>query len=613
MLLACCFRGPSRKKHKKNKSLEATDDEEHYVLAKDLCKSKTVSGSRYSKIQDNTTENESPKSNERKLKLRKEREELQVKRKSFLANNVPFFNVNTSTPHNKGQPHKAGSPGFTNISNIHPHYESARLPRDVSRMFASAEDLEGSLLSVASSQKCVPVNTRSTVLRPVSASTKDSNQSLHQFPSQHSDLSKVCSLETQNSEQLGKINSEKRQKRDVKDEEIVRKFRANAEKEIEALKIQHQIDIEKVKESYNALLLEEKEKFRKNLEKEIIDAKNNANQTLSQLNQELLDEKDRIFVQNKNECDLLEVQIKAKTNQVNESLKLVETREKAWREEKDEVLKEVQRLKAEASKMVKILAMEYEEENLTEEKKRSLTQEVYSLQLVVEMRTGETRSLKDQLAKTMRKLEDAQEQQEKLRRMEAKVEDLEEQLRQKNVEERALQHEKTELEKSLETSNREANRMSQNIESLQWRIKNNYNLPILEQISWNHKKISDIEPEQLDSPDDIPPTHTFDEIPFKDLTIKEQNIEANDNFLVLSAGMHAGYENENETPVSEEDEENENDNSDDSLDEGLGDISSDGEIQENKTCEDQKGDPDELEKRETSILQKEKERIPSIF
>ena len=42
-----------------------------------------------------------------------------------------------------------------------------------------------------------------------------------------------------------KINSEKRQKRDVKDEEIVRKFRANAEKEIEALKIQHQIDIEK--------------------------------------------------------------------------------------------------------------------------------------------------------------------------------------------------------------------------------------------------------------------------------------------------------------------------------------------------------------------------------
>merc|ERR1711915_778669 len=175
----------------------------------------------------------------------------------------------------------------------------------------------------------------------------------------------------------------------------------------------------------------------------------------------------------------------------------VETREKAWREEKDEVLKEVQRLKAEASKMVKILAMEYEEEYLSEEKKRSLTQEVYSLQLVVEMRTGETRSLKDQLAMATRKLEDAQEQQEKLRTMTAKVEDLEEQLRQKNVEERALQHEKTELEKSLETSNREANRMSQNIESLQWRIKNNYDLPVLEQLSWNHKKISDIEPEQL--------------------------------------------------------------------------------------------------------------------
>ena len=39
-------------------------------------------------------------------------------------------------------------------------------------------------------------------------------------------------------------------------------------------------------------------------------------------------------------------------------------------------MREVQRLKAEAGRMVALLAAEYEEENLTEERRRSLTAEV---------------------------------------------------------------------------------------------------------------------------------------------------------------------------------------------------------------------------------------------
>ena len=114
------------------------------------------------------------------------------------------------------------------------------------------------------------------------------------------------------------------------------------------------------------------------------------------------------------------------------SLATSEKREEAWQEEKAEVVLEVQRLKAEASKMVNLLAMEYEEENLSEEKKRSLSAEVYSLQLVVDMRTGEVRNLRDQLANLTHQLEVMQDVQTKLDKANNRIEDLEEQVRTKD-------------------------------------------------------------------------------------------------------------------------------------------------------------------------------------
>ena len=116
---------------------------------------------------------------------------------------------------------------------------------------------------------------------------------------------------------------------------------------------------------------------------------------------------------------------------LEESLTIVEKREGEWQQEKEDILSEVQRLKAEASKMVSILAAEYEEENLTEEKKRTLSAEVYSLQLVVEMRTAEVRSLRDKLATASHQLEDAAVTRNSLQKADAKIEDLEEQLKNK--------------------------------------------------------------------------------------------------------------------------------------------------------------------------------------
>jgi galactokinase/mevalonate kinase-like predicted kinase len=93
-------------------------------------------------------------------------------------------------------------------------------------------------------------------------------------------------------------------------------------------------------------------------------------------------------------------------NLLNQSLNVIEEREQAWQDEKREVLKEVKRLKEEATRMAKMLAMEYDADNLSKEKRQSLSQEVSSLQLVVEMRTGEVRNLREQPARATQGMAD---------------------------------------------------------------------------------------------------------------------------------------------------------------------------------------------------------------
>ena len=197
------------------------------------------------------------------------------------------------------------------------------------------------------------------------------------------------------------------------------------------------------KNLYHLKLLEEKEKHRKEMENIKIIAKNSANETISQLNKQIVTERAKIFTEQQemketmeNEFRLKEEKLQKSLACLEESLTMVEKRELEWQEEKADILKEVQRLKAEASKMVAILAAEYEEENLSEEKKRSLSAEVYSLQLVVEMRTGEVKTLRSKLGSMTHQLETAAATQTKLDKAQARVEDLEEQLRVKKQFER---------------------------------------------------------------------------------------------------------------------------------------------------------------------------------
>jgi uncharacterized protein YicC (UPF0701 family) len=114
----------------------------------------------------------------------------------------------------------------------------------------------------------------------------------------------------------------------------------------------------------------------KNVEKANIDAKNQANETISKLNEQIIIEKGKTFAEQQENSTQLEDELVIKNGQLDKSFKEIEQRETAWQAERADVLNEVQRLKAEATRIVNILAMEVAP--CGEDKMRSLSQEVYS-------------------------------------------------------------------------------------------------------------------------------------------------------------------------------------------------------------------------------------------
>merc|ERR1719403_577033 len=245
------------------------------------------------------------------------------------------------------------------------------------------------------------------------------------------------------------------------------------------LEEQHRVEREAAERQFAQRLAVEKEAHSKALETAMMEAKNEANRTISELNKEVVAERGKLVADQQALSSKLEEEWIMKEEKLQKSLCEVEGRERQWQEERAEVLAEVQRLKAEASRMVAILAMEAEEENLSEEKKLSLGQEVYSLQLVVDMRTGEVRSLRQQLAVANQQLEGMDSLKSQLEKANARLDDLQAQVMNKNAIEKQLSQEKSQLELSVDSSNKAVERMSQNVEELQWRIRNNFDLPIV--------------------------------------------------------------------------------------------------------------------------------------
>merc|ERR1719348_1819833 len=366
---------------------------------------------------------------------------------------------------------------------------------------------------------------------------------------------------------------------------------------IQKLKNDNKSALYQAQEFYTSQLNQELVKQKKESEEIVLRVNNNANETITKLNLEIAAEKSKLADEHQAVVARLKNDLQEKEDKVKEAFSEIEEREHAWQEEKDDILREIQRLKAEASKMVAILAEEYEEENLSEEKKRSLSAEVYSLQLVVEMRTGEVRSLREKLGIVTHQMESQAVTQSQLDKALARIEDLEEQLKQKVVKEQLISAEKWELESSVSESTKKMERMSMNVEELQWRIRNNFELPVdiyskspdkclKSNYSDNNKANIRLSAEDnIQDSNKVIDTSSALNQKSGDL-MNDPKVVANDDTSPSSSDVCMNYDTIHDIP--EEDEElsdgNNNlpvNNDDDeqvdvnSLDEGLGDISSD--------------------------------------
>eukprot|EP00092_Neocalanus_flemingeri_P050797 GFUD01058838.1.p1 GENE.GFUD01058838.1~~GFUD01058838.1.p1 ORF type:complete len:729 (+),score=223.06 GFUD01058838.1:320-2506(+) len=511
MLLACCFREPKKKKPKKSKKCKTetlSDSEDSYVLSKTLISSPLLPST--AKNSPNLPEGRQDTSFPAERHASNRIEQDKIQRKSAFSQRF-----SASTPLSKLPQNRISSPTFQNVSKISVEKELLQTkensPKDVSRMFASAEDLDGSILSVSIVNKtpvsCYPslmsstskpqyedsITSTSTSINYPSSSEKKSggyDQSTTLTPKRNSTIENGNVTEGKNlscdkSFLPKQVRNEEQIQQTEEKEKLLCKIKEEYEKEIAELKSRNNIEIEKEKEIFLVKLLQEKEKHRKDLEIAKNNAKNSANETISQLNKQIVLERAKMFAEHQENSKNLEEEFRMKEDRLNqslalfeESLNLIEKREQAWQDERADVLKEVQRLKEEAIRMVKILAMEYEEENLSEDKKRSLSQEAYSLQLVVEMRTGEVRNLRDQLARATQELEQAEIVKKKLGKSTSRIEDLEEQIKIKNTLEKKLSVEKNQLEMNISDTTKSAEKMSKDMESLQWRIRNNFDLPV---------------------------------------------------------------------------------------------------------------------------------------
>jgi len=447
---------------------------------------KHVSNLNLPDLQDSNTNQVSFASSEREVKTFEEKGEHQKK----------IFNSPKKLTHSvesKNLKNQLSSPELFNISNI-PKTDQQTVSQDVSVGRCSiAEDLDISNLS--NTHHCNQEPHLS--LPPCSAriasdifvtSTPQAKQAglfskkglvygSNNFITK--EVNSVSGILDDNSLILGQRPNEQETEEPEKLEVLLQKIREDNDKKIEDLKVKHQAELEYVKASFEAKQFELRENHKKELEDAVINSKNKANETISHLNKQIILERSKMFAEQQNNSIHLENEFQLKEERLTKSLFEVEEREQAWQDDKADVLDEVQRLKAEATRMVKILAMEYEEEeNMSEDKKRSLGQEVYSLQLVVEMRTEEVRNLREKLATATQHLEQAEIDKQKLKKVTVRMEDLEEQLKIKSDMQNQLSLEKDQLEIDMTNTSKEVDRMSKNVEALQWRIRNHFDVPV---------------------------------------------------------------------------------------------------------------------------------------
>jgi len=489
MLLSCCFREPKNKKNKNKDNAILQEFKASPPPSPALTVHSATLRGYHGQDRILSKEKHPPSKEEKRLMKKISQESLQ--RRSIISENAPSQRSSIIITDKSNNDHLT-STNLSTIHNIQERKDSLPTPPATpKKIIAKQEDswlsatnlIETSLTSSNCHKGPSCLILTST---PVVAGDAISSSAASVTTSQASIRQKYSEMD-QNTVERKDREAEVLQKQIQREEEANRIF--VEENIIYQLKMEHDLLIQHLKDQHQAELNKEKGMFILNLNNEIksikqeneetiLNVKNKANFTISKINQQIVLERGKMIAEQQENARNLEQEFTMKHERVKASSKLIEEREQAWKDEKDDVLKEVQRLKAEATRMVKILAMEYEGDNLSEDKRRSLSQEVYSLQLVVEMRTGEVRNLREQLNRATQQLEEAEVTKEKLEKATARMEDLEEQLKVKHQLQRQISVEKNQLEMSVINSNKAAARMSQNVEELQWRIRNHFDVPV---------------------------------------------------------------------------------------------------------------------------------------
>jgi len=476
MLLACCFRQSTTKKHKKNKKWgkeKFIDIEETYTLTESLIATPIIKSNNIKQDLNKKTIKQQEKTKEAfRFEHNVNGEDIHIEKEETTQYQSAPENIIQSTYFDKEDKNQTNSQSFTNTS-VKQNKQQLN-PKGISHMFVSDEDLD----TIRNSKRELITYTHPAIVY-TTTSTNTNDSKTEKDNDDTLGGGREYGIKTKDEEQnnLEMTSVKEKENNTSENGKILKTFKEEYEGKIEGLKIQHRTELQTVKQKYLEEFNREKENNRKEIEMTKILAKNEANENISEVNRQIVLERGKMLLEQQEQNRRLEEEYRMKEERINQSMEDNEKRKRAWEDEKANILIEIQRLKAEATKMVKIVAMEYEKDNLNEEKKRSLSQEVYSLQLVVEMRSEALKNLKEQLARAKIELDHASAVKEKLKKATARIEDLEEQLRIKHKLEKQLSLEKAQLEQNLTETSKSMDRMSKDVETLQWRIRNNYDVP----------------------------------------------------------------------------------------------------------------------------------------
>jgi len=226
-------------------------------------------------------------------------------------NSVTKPSFNASTPLSKyptPAQQAALSPNFTNISAIKKKEEV----KDVRRMLATPEDLDESYVSLSKINNDSSKDSFS-LKKTVTEEENKSNSEEKSRTFVKEENIKLTELNEENFK-LKEIIEQQKLKLEIQ-EKSIKSLSNECQSMVETLKNEYNSRLQEEKNCHHLKLLEEKEKHRKEIENAKIIAKNSANETISQLNKQIVAERAKMFAEQQDTKKRMEEEFKMKEEQ----------------------------------------------------------------------------------------------------------------------------------------------------------------------------------------------------------------------------------------------------------------------------------------------------------